>query len=60
MDASHSGREPQHSQKECGAEFLGRWFGGQLSYSLDEFGMEVMVSRFVMDKLLIYGRFEKL
>jgi hypothetical protein len=38
----------------------GRWFGGQLSYSLDEFGMEVMVSWFIMDDLLIYGRFVKL
>jgi hypothetical protein len=55
MDASHSGREPQHWQKEGGAAFLGRWFGGRLSYSLDEFGMEVMVSGFVMDELLIYS-----
>ena len=44
----------------CGLGRSGRWFGGQLSYSLDEFGMEVMVLRFVMDELLIYGRFVKL
>ena len=45
--ASHSVREPQHWQKEGGAAFLGRWFGGQLSYSLDEYGMDAMVLRFV-------------
>ena len=60
MDVIHSGREPQHWQKESGAAFLRRWFGGWLSYSLDEFGMEVMVSRFIMDDLLIYGRFVEL
>jgi hypothetical protein len=38
----------------------GRWFGGRLSYSLDEFGMEVMILRSIMDELLIYGRFVKL
>ena len=47
MDASHSVRKPQHWPIEGGAAFLGRWFGGQLSYSLDEFGMDAMVLRFV-------------
>ena len=38
----------------------GRWFGEWLSYSLDELAVEVMVSRFIMDKLLICGRLVKL
>ena len=39
---------------------VGRCFGGRISYSFDEFGMDAMVARFVMDELLNYGRFIKL
>jgi hypothetical protein len=39
---------------------VGRCFGGQISYSFDEFGMDAMVARFVINELLNYGRFVKL